>query len=60
MMVQKSDILSVEGGGDRDKKVLVKGVLVNRYEPMSDREGMDALSMVESMVGRTCSRVVGP
>ena len=58
--MHKLDISAVEGGGGRDKKVSVKGVLVKSHIPMIDREGMDTLLMVVSMVGRTCSRVVGP
>ena len=59
-MVHKYDMLSIEGGGGKDKKVLIKGVLVNMLGPMTDREGMDTLSMVVLMIGRTCSGVAGP
>ena len=51
-MVQKSDMIVIEGGGGRDKKVSIKGALVNRPGPTVDRKGMDTLSMVVSMIGR--------
>ena len=58
--MQKYNISFIEGGGGRDKKVPVKGALVNMLGPMTDRKGMDTLSMVVLMIGRTCSGVAGP
>ena len=60
VIAHKYDILVIEGGGGRDKKVSVKGALVKRPRPMTYMEGIKTLSMVVSIVGRTCSRVVGP
>ena len=54
-MVHKSNISSIAAGGGRDKKVSVKGVSVNRFGPMENRESMDVLLMVVLTVGRTCS-----
>ena len=60
VIVHKSNMPVREGGGGRDKKVSIKGVLVKRPDPMTYKEGMDTLSMVVLIIGRTCSRVVGP
>ena len=60
MMVHKYDMSVVERGGERDKKVFVKGALVNRPRPMTDKEGMDMFLIVVSIIGRTCSGVLSP
>ena len=60
VIVHTSDMSTFKGGGERDKKVSIKGALVNRPRPMTDREGMDMLSMVVLIVRRTCSRVTDP
>ena len=52
-MVHKFDMPVIEGVGGRDKKVSVKGALVNKHGLMKNREGMDTLSMVVSIVWRT-------
>ena len=44
------------GGGRKDKKVSIIGVFVNKLKPTTDKEGMDAFSMV----GRMCSGVAIP
>ena len=56
-VVHKYDISFGEGGGCKDKRVSVIGALENKPEPMTDKDGMDTLSMVVSIVGRTCSVV---
>ena len=43
-----------------EKKVSVKGAPINRHGPTTNKEGVDALSMVVSMVGRKCSVVADP
>ena len=60
VMVHKSDISVGEGGGGKDKKVSIKRALENNSGPMTDMDGMDTLSMVVSIVGRTCSSVSSP
>ena len=60
VMVHKSDMSVIEMGGGRDKNVSLKWALVKRPGPMTDIEGMDMLSMVVSIVGRTCFRLVNP
>ena len=60
VIAQKYDMLVIKGGGRSDIKVSIKGALVNRPRPMTDREGMDTLSMMVSIVGRTCFGVVYP
>ena len=59
-MVQKFDMLAVEGGGGSDKNVFVKGELVNRHGNTLDRDGIDTLLMVVSMVTRTWYGVADP
>ena len=46
VVVHKSEIVVIQGGGGRDKKVFVKGSLVNRTGLMEDMEGMEMLSKV--------------
>ena len=60
VMVHKYDTLVNEGGGGKDKKVSVIGVLENKPETTKDNDGIDTLSMVVSTLGSTCSGVVGP
>ena len=48
------------GGGGKYGKVSVIGASTNNPKPTADKELMDMLSMVVSMVGMTCSGVVGP
>ena len=59
-MVHKYNASVIVGGGDKDKKVSVIGVLENNPGPTVDKEGMDTLSVVELIVGRTCSVVASP
>ena len=47
-------------GGGRDGKVSSMGALENNPSPTVDKERMETLSMVVSMVGMTCFSVVGP
>ena len=58
--MHKSDISVDERGGSKDKKVSVIGALENKPEPMTDRDGMDTLSMVVLIVRRTCFDVASP
>ena len=60
VLVNKYDMSVGEGGGGRDKKVSIKGVLVKIPGPMKNREGMDTMSMVVLIIGRTCSGLAGP
>ena len=60
VILHKYDISFREGGHDKDKKVSIIGALVNNLGPMEDKDGMDMMSMVVSIVGRMCSGVVGP
>ena len=60
VIVHKSDISIDEGGDGKDKKVSFIGVLANKPRPTVDRDGMDMLSMVVSIVGRTCFGVLDP
>ena len=53
-IVHKSNILVSEGGGGKDKKVSVIGVLAIRLETIVDKDGMDTVSMVELIVRRMC------
>ena len=41
VMVHKYDTLVNEGGGGKDKKVSVIGVLENKPKPTTDKDGMD-------------------
>ena len=59
-IVHKSDMLVSEGGGDKEKKVSMKGGLANNHGPTTYRECMDTLLMVVSIVWRTCFGVAGP
>ena len=56
--MHKFDMSVGEGGGGKDKKVSVNRVLENKPGTTTYREGMETLSMVVSIVGRTCSSVV--
>ena len=58
--VQKSTVSIGAGGGGKDGKVSVRGVLANNPGPKEDKEGMEMLSMVVSVVGMTCSGVDDP
>ena len=60
MMVHKYDTLVGEGGGGKGKKVFIIGVLEKNPKPTEDKYGMDTLSMVTSIVERTCFGVVNP
>ena len=57
VIMHKYNILVGEGGGGKDKKVSIIRVLGNNPRPTVDKDGMDTLSMVVSIVGRTCSDV---
>ena len=46
-------------GGGRDGKVSAIGASANNLGLTVDKDGMDMLSMVVSMVGMTCLGVVG-
>ena len=59
-MGHKSDTLVGIGGGGKDKKVAVIGVLVNKLGPTIDKYGMDMLLMVVSIIKRTCFEVDDP
>ena len=50
VIVHKYDTLVNEGGGGKDKKVFVIGVLVNRPRTTTYKDGMEMLSMVVSVV----------
>ena len=50
VIVHKSVVLLSVGGGGKDGKVSTMGVLRNNTEPTTDKEGIDTLSMVVSMV----------
>ena len=58
--VHKYETLVNVGGGGKDKKVSIMGVLEKITRPTTDRDGMDTLSMVELIVGRMCSGVASP
>ena len=60
VIVHKYDTSIGVGGGGKEKKVSFIGVLENKTEPTIDKDGMDMLSMVVSIVGMICSNVVGP
>ena len=60
VMVHKHYILCGKGGGGKGKKVSIKEALENNPWPMTDREGMDTLLIVVSIVGRTRYGVAGP
>ena len=60
VIVHRSGILVDEGGGGKDKKVSIIGALENNPMPMKENDGMDTLSMVVSIRGRTCSGVPDP
>ena len=44
-------------GGGRDGKVSAISTSTNNPSPTTDKDGIDTLSMVVSMVGMTCSGV---
>ena len=58
--LHKFDMSAIERGGERAKNLSVKGALVKKLVPMADIEGMDMLSMLVSMVGRSFSIVASP
>ena len=60
VIVHKYDTSFGEGGGGKVKKVSSIRVFAKNLGPTIDKDGMDTLSMVLSIVGRTCSDVVGP
>ena len=60
VIVQKSAMSIDLGGGGKDGKVSVIGVLANNPGPIVDKEGMDTFSITISMVGMMCFDVVGP
>ena len=60
VMVHKFNTSVGEGGGGKEKKVSIIGVLENKPGPTRDQYGIDTLSMVVSIVRRTCFVVVGP
>ena len=51
--------VGVDEGG-KDGKVVIIGVSTNNPGPTTDKEGMDTMSMVISMVRMTCLGVVDP
>ena len=59
-IVQKYDISVNEGGGGKNKKVSIIGMLENKLVPTIDRDVMETFSMVVLIVGRTHFSVAGP
>ena len=59
-IVHNSVVLVGVGGGGIYGKVFAIGASANNLGPTTDKEGMETLSMVVSMVGMTCSSVVSP
>ena len=57
---QKSIVSFSSGGGGKNEKVTVIGVLENNPGPTAYKEGMAMLSMVVSMVGMTWLGVALP
>ena len=60
MIVHKFNISVDEGGGGKYKNVSVIRVMENKPKPTTNNDGMDALSMAISIVGRTCFGVASP
>ena len=60
VIIYKSFMSVNEGGGCKNKQVFVEGALVERPRPMTNREGMDMMLMLVSIIGRTCFSVDGP
>ena len=60
VMVHTSDMPVDEGGGGRNKKVSIIGVLANKPEPTVDNDGMDTMSMVEMIVRMMCYSLDDP
>ena len=60
VIVHKYETSVDVGGGGKDKKVSIMGVLEKSTGPAIDRDGMDTLSMAELIVIRTYSGVVDP
>ena len=56
----KSVVSVGSGGGGKDGKVVVIGVLENNPRPTADKEGMATLSMKVSTIGMTWFSVAGP
>ena len=60
MIVQKYDTsVSIDGGG-KEKRLYVIGVLEKRPGPITEKDGMDTLSMVEMTVKRMCFGMSDP
>ena len=60
VMVQKYDTSVSKGGGGKDQKGSIIRVLEKNVEPTVDKDGMDMLSMVVSIVERMYSGVFEP
>ena len=60
VIVHRSDISFSEGGVVKDKKLYAVGAYLNKHGPTSNKDGMDTLFMVVSIVKRTCFHVVNP
>ena len=60
VIIHKSFMSVNEGGGCKDKQVFFEGAFVKRPRPMTNREGMDMMLMSMLIVGRKCSKFVGP
>ena len=60
MMVHKYETLVDEGGGGKDKKVFIIGLLANKTKTTTNKDGMETLSMVVSIVRRMCADVADP
>ena len=59
-IINKSTMSVGTVGGGRDGKVSAIGASANNHGPIADKDGMDTLLMVVSMLEMTCSSVVGP
>ena len=60
VILHKSTMTVGVGGGGKDGKVSIIGVLENKLGITLDKEGMEMLSMVVSMVGMMCLDVASP
>ena len=60
VIVHKSDMSVGVSGGGKDKMVSFISVLENKPGHITNEDGMNALSMEISTVGRMCSDVVCP
>ena len=60
VIVHKSDTSVGEGGGGKDKKVPIIGVLTKNTGPTTNNDEIDALSMAVSTLRRACYYVSVP